>query len=145
MKIQIANINMRFTHLCDDELNIIINFLPFDDIWSVRLLNTNYKKFMDSDFKLENCVHRTVNINIVNRYRKYLQKIVITGYSGNDVYDDDMIDLCNLKILALPYNQKITDDGLKYISGIQKLDLYRNKNITDTLARNEHEALLATV
>jgi len=136
---------MRFTHLCDDELNIIINFLPFDDIWSVRLLNTNYKKFMDSDFKLENCVHRTVNINIVNRYRKYLQKIVITGYSGNDVYDDDMIDLCNLKILALPYNQKITDDGLKYISGIQKLDLYRNKNITDTLARNEHEALLATV
>ena len=33
--------------------------------------------------------------------------------------------------MYLDYNENITDEGLKYIPNIQKLNLYDNKNITD--------------
>jgi len=40
--------------------------------------------------------------------------------------------MSNLKILNIPKNKYITDDGLKYIYGAMELDLDINRNITNS-------------
>ena len=132
--------NMIFSDLCRDELNIIFNFLSLKDIWSARLLSKNYDNFINTDFILKSYVHSESNMNIIKKYDRHLEKIIIFGH--DNFVDGDLVDMCNLKILDIPKNNKITDSGLIYISDIKELNLFFNRNITDTLARNEHEALL---
>ena len=120
---------MSFANLCGDELNIIFNYLSQHDVWSIKLLNKYYEYFMDTEFRLENYVHKKGNIKMIKKHARYLEKIIISGHDG--ITDDILMDMHNLKILDLCYNNTITDNGLKNIPDIQKLTLKRNMKITD--------------
>ena len=122
---KIANI---FEHLCGDELNIMINFLPLNDIFLIRLLNKYYRRFIDKELKLENYIHNEVNAGIIKKHGKYLQKIVTHSVS---LTDENLKHCGNLKELYSPFSCLITDIGLKYIPNIQILCLKHNQNITD--------------
>jgi len=119
----------KFDCLCNDELNTVINFLPLIDIFSMRLLNKYYDKFIDEDLALESYVHKKVNAKIIKKYGKYLEKIIIDCDSS---FSDELLKYCKkIAIFHSPYNSDITDEELKYISGVQKLILEKNNKITD--------------
>jgi len=70
--------------MCYDELNIVINYLPLKDIWSIRLLNKYYDKYINTDFKLESYVCeitmrtekiKRTNMEVIKKHAKNLTKI----------------------------------------------------------------------
>lgn len=123
-----------FDTLCNDELDIIFNFLSLYDIFSTKLLNKKFYFYMNTDFRLENYIYKRANMEIIKKNTIYLEKIIIlhdkSGSTDYHFINDDLKDMHNLKILKLRY-EKLTDEGLKYISNIQKLNLDWNTIITD--------------
>ena len=124
--------------LNDDTLNVALNYLPIDIIYKLKLLNKQFNNFIDNEFVLINYYYHKINKNIIKKHYINLRKIIIYIYPNNSRYnlnhrleDNDMVDLNKLEILINPYDEYITDNGLKYIPNIQHLSLCNNKNITD--------------
>lgn len=101
-----------FDTLCDDELNVIFNFLPLHYILSIKLLNKKFYFFMNTDFRLENYIYKRANMEIIKKNTKYLEKIIIlhdkSGSTDYHFINDDLKDMHNSKILKLHY-EKLTD------------------------------------
>lgn len=115
-------------HICNDVLNVILNFLPLTDIYSMKLLNKYYGEFIDTNFMLENYVHPKANKNIIQKHQNYLKKIIICN--DKNIYDDYLAGCNKLEVLDLKFSN-ITDKELKFIPNVQKLSLYYNTKITD--------------
>lgn len=92
-------------YLCDDILNIILNFLLLVDIYLVKLLNKYYREFIDVRFILENYCHFEINKNIIQKYGAYLKKIIISFKNVktilNELNDNDLEGCNNLESLNL--------------------------------------------
>ena len=116
-------------YLCDDILNVVLNFLPLINIYSTKLLNKYYKEFINTKFMLENYIHSKVNIMIIKKHNKFLKKIIVANYYN--IYNYHLVGCDKLVVLDLNYAEHITDMGLKYISNIKNLKLGINNNITD--------------
>lgn len=78
----------KLVDLCNDELDIVFNFLPLRDLLLIRMINKYIYDFFDKNFKLENYIHTTINKIIINKYAKYLKKIIISN--DNNITNNDL-------------------------------------------------------
>ena len=132
LTIEMTEYNQQHTdfYLCNDTLNIMVNFLPLIDICSIKLLNKYYEKFIDTNFMLENYCHSSANQKIIQKHRNYLKKIII--YSDVNISNDIFLGCNKLWFIDLSRNKNLTDEGLEQFKdiGIHTLYLNNNKNIT---------------
>lgn len=117
--------------VCGDELNIIINYLPFKEIWKFRLLNKKYQDFMDHDFVLKYYICSNLNTYVINKHCQFFEKFIFSGFYDIDVLGDSLKNMPNLRTLILPHIRNMTDERLKYLSNIHTLCLPYCSKITN--------------
>ena len=115
-----------------DILNIIFNYLNVLSIYSASCSSKYFEHFINNIFMMENYYESFCDMNLIKKHIKYIKSIQINGV--NEMNDDDLKYIYengpNIDKLILPNNNKITDEGLKFINNINTLDLSNNLKIT---------------
>ena len=138
-------------NIISDILNIITNYLPLNIIIRNKLISTDFKNFIDRDLVLEHFIfvkdYKSFNafngeyLGLMRKHILNLVKIYIdigihltTGsvYQTNDqIVDRDIKNARKLKILMLPGNINISDEGLCCLSNLEIVNLRSNKLVTN--------------
>jgi hypothetical protein len=114
--------------------NIIINYLPTNQIFKFKYLSKRFNYFFNNELILENYVHNYDNRNFILKHMKTLKKIIIYN-GGHNLFDEDFRENI-LDTLILHDNNTLTDNVLKYLYNIKIFHLYINENITNNGLKN---------
>ena len=65
-----------FFAICDDTLNILLNYLSTNITYKLKSLNKQLNDFIDNQLILENYYCDKLNVNIIGKHKFNLKKIV---------------------------------------------------------------------